>query len=493
MGQQQARSDREPAIRLGAGGPAAFSRLYDRHVEDVHDFLVRFVRDPSAAEDLTQSTFLRAIERPGGSRDPSDAGPLLYAVAYGLAVEHIATQRADPAGDEPAVRAVDAARLPGEAAAAREAAELVWAAASGLEARQYAAIDLSARRGLSMGQIAGVLDVPVGVAGDLVERAREALGGTVRELLVARQRGRCDRLAALVPTGTRALTADLRAAVDQHVRECERCQEIGLRLASPSALFGALLPMPLPVTLGGDGRDPLAGGKKTAPAGTPPSPPRRVGSRRARWLVAATGVLVVLVLGATAAYVVMRPAEPAPLEPGRAQGLADPGLAGTAMPPNPTAVSSRGPSPRGQASPGSSPSAAAPPIVMVTSTSTPAPPTAAPRPPFSVASVAVTSLDPGACPAAKRRPGRSFACSFRVTVGFANSDGRGLVLGTLTASSQASGETRSAAFQLTAPVGSGSASTSVIVDFSRCPEGTASATIQQPGPAASDAAPFGAC
>ena len=44
-----------------SGNQAAFGELYERYFDRVYDFLARMVRDPSEAADLTQDTFLRAM------------------------------------------------------------------------------------------------------------------------------------------------------------------------------------------------------------------------------------------------------------------------------------------------------------------------------------------------------------------------------------------------------------------------------------------------
>ena len=41
------------------GKVEAFTALYDAHDTSVHDFLLRLVRDPTAAKDLTQTTSIR--------------------------------------------------------------------------------------------------------------------------------------------------------------------------------------------------------------------------------------------------------------------------------------------------------------------------------------------------------------------------------------------------------------------------------------------------
>src|SRR5262245_54859961 len=282
-------SDAELAGRLRAGDAAALGQLYDRHVRGIHDFLARLLRDPVAAEDLTHSTFLRAWERREALRDPARVRAWLYATAHNLAVNHVTRSRpADSIEDEAGVQVPDTAPGPEEAAVAREVAELVWAAASSLEARQYAVLDLSVRRGLGTREIADVLGVPVAHAAVLVNRARAALGNAVRYLLVAQRRDHCERLAALVPAGVRALTASQRSAVDHHMRRCEDCRELGERLTSPAQLLGALLPLPLPTSLGIDGQHRLVAVVQAQPQGPAPGGPswpprRRPWDGRGRW------------------------------------------------------------------------------------------------------------------------------------------------------------------------------------------------------------------
>ena len=169
-------SDAELARQLVDGDPAALGELYDRHVPGIHDFLSRFTRDQAAAEDLAHSTFLRAWERRETLRDPSKVRAWLYATAHHLALNHATRTRAAASiDDEVAGSVADPSRGPEEEALALDAAELVWSAASSLEARQYAVLDLSVRQGLSTREIADVLEVPVSHAAVLVNRSREAL------------------------------------------------------------------------------------------------------------------------------------------------------------------------------------------------------------------------------------------------------------------------------------------------------------------------------
>src|SRR6266699_1509073 len=143
------RSDAELAVQLQAGDPAALGQLYDRHVRGIHDFLARFTRDHAAAEDLAQTTFLRAWEGRATLRDPARVRAWLYATAHNLALNHVTRTRPASSIEDEALEHPDLAPGPEDTALAGDAAELVWAAAASLEARQYAVLDLSVRQELS--------------------------------------------------------------------------------------------------------------------------------------------------------------------------------------------------------------------------------------------------------------------------------------------------------------------------------------------------------
>lgn len=222
--------------------------LYERHAPEIHDFLVRTVRDHAAAEDLTQNTFIRLMERGDTVREVEKVRPWLFTVAHNLAVTHVTRRRpTDPI--EAAFDIASGEKGPEDEALAIAAAALVWDAAASLEPRQYAVLDLSVRRGFSVGEIAEVLEITPAHAAVVVHRAREALAQAIRLLVVVRQRRHCARLAELVPPGTDILTPDLRASVDRHMRRCEVCREVGARLTEPDQLLALLPLLPLPLAL----------------------------------------------------------------------------------------------------------------------------------------------------------------------------------------------------------------------------------------------------
>ena len=237
--------DADLAARVRTGDDQAFGQLYDRYAPRLYDFAIRLLRDPGAAEDLVQSTFVRAYEHRGALRDTGKVKSWLFTIAYNLAMNQIEGRRpTEPVEDRWDLAAPG--RGPESEAEAQEARELVWAAAAGLEPRQYAVLDMSVRQELTTAEIADVLGLPKDHAAVLVNRAREALGNAVRFLMVARRRDHCERLAALVPAGLRALSPEQRSTVDYHMRHCEHCQITARQLTSPAELFGGLAPVPAP-------------------------------------------------------------------------------------------------------------------------------------------------------------------------------------------------------------------------------------------------------
>jgi RNA polymerase sigma-70 factor (ECF subfamily) len=77
-----------------------FARVYDEHVWHVYGFLAYRVRDSDLAEDLTQSTFERAL-RAWPRFDPTRASERtwLLAIARNLLVDHYRRDRPDLPGD----------------------------------------------------------------------------------------------------------------------------------------------------------------------------------------------------------------------------------------------------------------------------------------------------------------------------------------------------------------------------------------------------------
>jgi RNA polymerase sigma factor (sigma-70 family) len=515
-------SDLELGLAFRDGDQAALAALYDRHLRGVYDFVARVVRDPAAAEDITQMTFIRAWEGRHRLRDPVRFKAWLFTIAHNLALNHVTRGRKAESIDDQPELATPAAGPEAEVEA-KDAAQLVWAAAASLEPRQYAVLDLSLRRDLATPEIAEVLGVSSSHAAVLLNRAREALGNAVRYLLVARRRDHCARLAALVPAGLESLTPEQRTTVDRHMRRCPDCQGLAHRLTHPAELFGGLLPLPVPSSLWRERRDSVL-----VAARRPAETPRPV----ARWSLqrprrdAALAVLALILLAVLGGQLYLSRPAPALRPAGRAGGYRGllPSPTGAAFSPlptiSPTAQAADTGTPNGAggssgeatlgsvggiavaagsgvrsgsgASPGSTPS---PPATQV-------PPPPPEPPPFAVTAVKVTADDNFVLGCQKGATG--YVCSFTVYANLSNAKDGSTVVGTLMAAAWRPGQsqqTQEVPFSMTVPAGTTATSAPVQVSFNfqpcRSPSGpppgsTATAVVQQPNSAASSPVAFGA-
>jgi RNA polymerase sigma-70 factor (ECF subfamily) len=67
--------DSDLMARVAAGDHEAFATLYDRHVRALYGAVLRYLRDPGAAEEVAQETYLAMWQRP--DRYAADKGSLV--------------------------------------------------------------------------------------------------------------------------------------------------------------------------------------------------------------------------------------------------------------------------------------------------------------------------------------------------------------------------------------------------------------------------------
>lgn len=400
----------------GVEAEDAYSALYHRYAGRAYDFVARTVHDLAAAEDVTQNVFVQAWQQRDTLRDPNAVKSWLYRIANNLALNHATRRRATVDIDEQAAVLETSEAGPEAQALSHEAARLVWDAAASLEPRQHAVLQLAVRQQLSSAEIADVLSVPQPEASLLVHRAREALGNAVRYLLVARRRTHCDRLAELVPAGVTQLSSAQRATVDRHMRRCETCQEMALRVTKPEELLGALVLLPLPERLqtpphllmrptSAHLTETATGGRQqiVAAAFTPhPKPPERRHDRRVALVVLLLGLLVAGG-GGSLAYVFSH---------GKAAGESTASVVTSRNGQSASATQQVTPAPLFGTQ---SPDAAVPPTLAPTATPAPQP-TATPGPtlpPLAVTGISICFIDTGG----NCSPGTTVqACAPNVTV-----------------------------------------------------------------------------
>jgi RNA polymerase sigma-70 factor (ECF subfamily) len=130
-------------------------------------------RDPEAADDLVQATFLRAQERRATFRDGADVRVWLMAILHNLFIDGRRSERAALARDQAWSETRPAFVAPSGEVAARLAQ--LRAAFLALNAEQREALHLVAVEGFSVAEAAEILGVPPGTVMSRVGRARAAL------------------------------------------------------------------------------------------------------------------------------------------------------------------------------------------------------------------------------------------------------------------------------------------------------------------------------
>jgi RNA polymerase sigma factor (sigma-70 family) len=237
------------ARALQAGDPVGAEGLFRRYGPHIHDFVRGVVHDPATAEDIAQTTFVRAIERSAELRDPRHVRSWLYSIALNLARDHLTKNPDRSHIDIPeAVASADADPVEETSRHATEA--MVWAAVASMEPVQRTVLDLAVRHDLSTREIAATLGETTARASLQLTRARSSFRHALRSLVVAESRTHCDRLAAMVPPGVDQLTPRERRSVEHHMKHCAVCQGRAAVLTSPLELLGGLALLPLPAALG---------------------------------------------------------------------------------------------------------------------------------------------------------------------------------------------------------------------------------------------------
>jgi RNA polymerase sigma-70 factor (ECF subfamily) len=148
-----------------------FAEYHDR----IRRYIAGMVREPAEAEDLTQETFLRAHCQQQTLRDPAAARAWLYRIATNVCVDRLRQRRPQVALEEPEVEGQAAAVEPAAAHRMLERAETsacVQRCLDHLSDSYRAVLLMYEARGLTVAEIAELLDVSVGSVKIRLHRAR---------------------------------------------------------------------------------------------------------------------------------------------------------------------------------------------------------------------------------------------------------------------------------------------------------------------------------
>lgn len=175
--------------RFAEGDESAFAKVHAAIASRLRAFLLRLVKNESAADDLLQETFLRIHRARGSFARGARLVPWAYAIARNVYIDHTrspAVQRereapSDDARDEPRSPDADGEQI----AIARELAKKVEDALDRLPPNQREAFVLLRYEGMSVADAAEVLGATEGAvklrAFHAYEALRAALGAEDRK------------------------------------------------------------------------------------------------------------------------------------------------------------------------------------------------------------------------------------------------------------------------------------------------------------------------
>jgi RNA polymerase sigma-70 factor (ECF subfamily) len=229
-----------PLLAQSSRSDRAFERLYKKHVGDVYRYALAVMRNPTDAEDVTQTTFLNAyrsyVEK--GSR-PEKPQNWLIAIAHNVCRQRFRQSARRPAEvsfeDDIADTVADDDAPTGDD---------IRRALSHLAFNQRAALVMRELEGRSYTEIAEILEVSTSAVETLIFRARRALREQLEgsltcgeaEFAISRQ------LDGRLPRGERG---QLRA----HLRECSECAGFARRQRAQRGAMKTLALVPVPSSL----------------------------------------------------------------------------------------------------------------------------------------------------------------------------------------------------------------------------------------------------
>jgi RNA polymerase sigma factor (sigma-70 family) len=261
-------SDEALARRAGTGDEGAFAALYERYHQPLYGYCRSIVRHDSDAQDVLQSTFVRALAALRRQARNAPVRPWLFRIAHNEAISLLRRRTRDrslvpvhdagltvPGSDEAAAQRARWAELTGDLAALPE--------------RARGALLLRELAGLSHEEIGTALETSPGAARQAIFEARQALA----EMTEGRAM-RCEDVRRRISDSDgRKLRA---RAVRAHLADCGPCAEFaaGIRgrettlRASAPWLPAAAAPAILARVIGGGGHSGAATGAGTVASST---------------------------------------------------------------------------------------------------------------------------------------------------------------------------------------------------------------------------------
>lgn len=196
MGEKQV--DQELVERVQRGERGAFDLLVRKYQHKILNLIIRYVHDPSEAQDVAQEAFVKAYRAIGNFRGDSAFYTWLYRIAINTAKNFLVAQGRRPPGSD--IDAQDAEQYdvdtrlkyrdtPEHELLRDELETAVYRAIGDLPEDLRTAITLREMEGMSYEDIATAMECPIGTVRSRIFRAREAIDERIRPLLDEKWRG----------------------------------------------------------------------------------------------------------------------------------------------------------------------------------------------------------------------------------------------------------------------------------------------------------------
>ena len=185
-------SDKKLVERVQKGDKGAFDLLMLKYQHKIVNLVMRYVRDPELALDISQEAFIKAYRALPRFRGDSAFYTWMYRIAVNTAKNHLAAQRRRPMDVELDLQDPEQYDLhaklketdtPEGVTLSNELKETVERAIAALPEDLRTAIILRELEGMSYEEIAETMECPVGTVRSRIFRARDAIGKKVGSLI----------------------------------------------------------------------------------------------------------------------------------------------------------------------------------------------------------------------------------------------------------------------------------------------------------------------
>ncbi|MGB5625271.1 MAG: RNA polymerase sigma factor RpoE [Woeseiaceae bacterium] len=184
-------SDKKLVKRVQRGDKGAFDLLVLKYQHKIVNLVMRYVRDPELALDITQEAFIKAYRALPRFRGDSAFYTWMYRIAVNTAKNHLAAQRRRPMNVDLDFQDPDQYDLhaqlketdtPEAITLSNELKETIENAIAGLPEDLRTAIILRELEGMSYEEIAQTMECPVGTVRSRIFRARDAISKKIGSL-----------------------------------------------------------------------------------------------------------------------------------------------------------------------------------------------------------------------------------------------------------------------------------------------------------------------